>query len=77
MQPLIHVQTIAPNIWEELLSMEHWDPALAERELRRAFEATRENVVEVNLQELHTVRGEPHRLTEWTRMALRLAEEYA
>ncbi|MBT3291066.1 MAG: hypothetical protein HN380_27215, partial [Victivallales bacterium] len=46
-------------------------------EMREAFEKTRENVVEVNLQDLHTLRGEPERLTEWTRMAMRLAREYA
>jgi|YNPNPStandDraft_1061719.scaffolds.fasta_scaffold22493_2 hypothetical protein len=34
-------------------------------------------IVEVNLQDLHTVRHEPHRLIEWNRLARRLAEEYA
>jgi hypothetical protein len=57
--------------------MHSWDPDLARRELRDAFEKTRENILEVNLQDLHTVRDEPHRLTEWTQIALQLAEEYA
>ena len=47
------------------------------RFLRNAFERTRENILEVNFQDLHTVRNEPHRLTEWTQIALQLAEEYA
>ncbi len=37
----------------------------------------RRNVVEVNLQDIHTVRGDPHRLTEWTQMAMDLSETYA
>jgi len=31
----------------------------------------------VNFQDLHTVRSEPHRLMEWTEIAMQLAEEYA
>jgi hypothetical protein len=57
--------------------MHGWDPELARRGLREAFRKTRNNVMEVNLQDLHTVHREAHRLTEWTAMALRLAEEYA
>ena len=59
------------------MAVSRWDPELARAELRDAFEKTRQNVVEVNLQDLHTVRNEPHRLTEWTQMAMQLAEEYA
>lgn len=70
-----YVYTHKPN--PALVSMESWHPDLAEAQLRDAFEKTRDNVVEVNLQDLHTVRNEPERLTEWTRLAFRLAEEYA
>jgi len=70
-----YVYTHKPN--PSIVSMEGWHPELAEAEMREAFEKTRENVVEVNLQDLHTLRGEPERLTEWTRMAMRLAREYA
>jgi hypothetical protein len=70
-----YVYTHKPN--PSVVSMEEWHPELARSELQSAFEKTRENVVEVNLQDLHTVRGEPHRLTEWTQMAIHLAEEYA
>ena len=70
-----YVYTHKPN--PSIVSMEGWHPGLAEAEMREAFVKTRENVVEVNLQDLHTVRGEPERLTEWTRMAMRLAREYA
>jgi len=70
-----YVYTYKPN--PTTVSMEDWHPDLARSELRNAFEKTRENIVEVNLQDLHTVRYEPHRLTEWTQIALQLAEEYA
>jgi hypothetical protein len=70
-----YVYTHKPN--PSIVSMERWHPELAERQLRDAFEKTRNSVVEVNLQDVHTVRNEPHRLTEWTRIAMRLAEEYS
>ncbi len=70
-----YVYTHKPN--PAIVSMEQWHPDLAEQQLREAFEKTRDNVVEVNLQDLHTVRGEPHRLDEWSRIARQLAEEYA
>lgn len=70
-----YVYTHKPN--PTIVSMEQWQPELAEADLRHALERTRDNVLEINLQDLHTVRGEPRRLTEWTRLALRLAEEYA
>ena len=60
-----------------IVSMSRWEPEQAREELRNAFEKTRDNVLEVNFQDLHTVHGEPHRLTEWTEIALQLAEEYA
>jgi len=70
-----YVYTHKPN--PSIVSMEHWHPDLARSQLREAFEKTRGNVVEVNLQDLHTVRHEPRRLTEWSRIARELAEEYA
>ena len=70
-----YVYTHKPN--PAILSMESWHPELARSELRTALEKTRENIVEVNLQDIHTVRNEPHRLTEWAEMAIQLAEEYA
>ena len=60
-----------------VVSMERWHPKLARQQLEDALRKTRANVVEVNLQDIHTVRGQPHRLTEWTRMAMELSEQYA
>jgi len=70
-----YVYTHKPN--PTVVSMESWHVDLARARLREALAKTRHNVVEVNLQDLHTVRNEPHRLTEWARMAMELAEEYA
>jgi len=70
-----YVYTHKPN--PTIVSMDGWDPELARSKLRDAFEKTRDNVLEVNFQDLHTVHNEPHRLTEWTQIAMQLAEEYA
>ena len=69
-----YVYTHKPN--PSIVSMPHWDIELARTQLRDAFSKTKENILEVNLQDLHTVQNEPSRLTEWTSMALQLAEEY-
>ena len=70
-----YVYTHKPN--PSIISMHGWDPDLARAQLRDAFEKTRDNIVEVNLQDVHTVRNEPRRLTEWTEIAMQLAEEHA
>lgn len=70
-----YVYTHKPN--PAMVSMERWHPDLARAELRAAFERTRDNVLEVNLQDIHNVRGEERRLAEWSRIARELAEEYA
>ena len=70
-----YVYTHKPN--PTMISMQEWDPELARAELKDAFEKTKENILEVNFQDLHTVKNEPWRLTEWTEIAFQLAEEYA
>ena len=70
-----YIYTHKPN--PSIVSMTEWSLELARSKLRDAFEKTKENILEVNLQDLHTVQNEPHRLTEWIEMALQLAEEYA
>jgi hypothetical protein len=70
-----YIYTHKPN--PTIVSMTSWDPALARDQMRDMYEKTRDNVLEVNLQDLHTVQKEPRRLTEWTEMAIQLAEEYA
>jgi len=69
-----YVYTHKPN--PTMVSMESWDPDLARGELRDTFEKTMGNIVEVSLQDLHTVRNEPNRLIEWAKIAMQLAEKY-
>ena len=54
-----------------------WNPDAARAELRRALELTRGCVVEIILKDISTVRNEPLRLWEWTRMASAVAAEFA
>lgn len=69
-----YVYTHKPN--PTMISMQTWDPELVRNELKDAFEKTKDNILEVNFQDLHTVKNEPWRLTEWTKIAYQLAEEY-
>jgi len=59
------------------LGMETWDLDWQREQLRDGFEKTRDCVVEVVMKDLHTVRGEVSRMSEWIAMAKNLAEEYA
>ena len=70
-----YVFTHKPN--PTIVSMHTWDQGLARHQLAEVLRKTRENVVEVVLQDLHTLHGQPQRLTEWTLMAQELAAEYA
>jgi hypothetical protein len=60
-----------------MVSTSTWEPDQVRKQLRDAFGKTRDNILELSFQDLHTVHNEPHRLTEWTEIALQLAEEYA
>ena len=60
-----------------ILGMETWDVNYAREQLRDVFEKTKGCVVEVIMKDLHTVRGEVRRMSEWVDMAMQLAQEYA
>ena len=57
-----------------VLAANTWDPAPARADLREILDATRGTPVEIILKDIHTVRGEPHRLREWARMAMEMVE---
>jgi hypothetical protein len=59
------------------LGMPTWDEGFIRDCMRDAFEKTRDNVVEVIMKDLHTVRGERARMSEWIRISKELAEEFA
>jgi len=87
MSPWVDVELAAEKVGRDyiythkphpaMVSTHSWEPDLVRKQLRDAFEKTRNNVLEVNFQDLHTVHNQPHRLTEWTEIALQLAEDYA
>ncbi len=60
-----------------VLAANEWNPDLARENLREILDATRGMHVEIILKDIHTVRGEPQRLFEWSRIAMEMVEEYA
>jgi hypothetical protein len=60
-----------------VLASETWNPQRARQELRDVLEKTRGCVVEIILKDISTVRGEPERLWEWSRIAMEEAERVA
>lgn len=70
-----YVFTHKPN--PSFLSMEKWNPELIKQKLKECIEKTRNNIVEIVLQDIHNIRGEPYRLSEWSKISFELAEKYA
>jgi len=60
-----------------VLAVDRWDPDQARRNLREVLEKTSGCVVEVILKDISTVRYEPHRLWEWTRICAEETEKFA
>ena len=59
-----------------VLAMDHWDPKFARDDLRKICDKTRNNVVEIILKDITTVRRQPQRLWEWAEIAMQVAQEY-
>jgi len=59
-----------------VLAMDHWNGDLAADNLRKVLDRTRNNVVEVILKDISTVRNQPRRLWEWADIAMNVAQEY-
>ena len=60
-----------------VFSGDSWDLAAVRQGLREVLEKTRGCVVEIIMKDLHHTHFQPKRLTEWTEIAMQLAEEYA
>ena len=60
-----------------ILGVPNWDVSAAREQLRDVYEKTKHCVVEVIMKDLHTVRGEVSRMSDWVYMAKDLAQEYA
>ena len=70
------VYSAKPN--PAFIATDDWQPDLARDELRGILEVTARQGchVEVILKVVSTIRCEPRRLTEWSAIAMELAEEY-
>ena len=87
MSPFVHVAEGAAAIAGDFiysakpnpafLAANRWDAGPVRANLREVLDATRGTPVELILKDIHTVRGEPRRLWEWSRIAMEMAEECA
>ena len=69
------VFSLKPN--PAVLATEQWNPEHAREVLRESLETISGCRVEVILKDLHTIRGEPHRLWEWETIAMEEVERFA
>ena len=60
-----------------LLGRPLWDPDEVRAGIRDVCEKTRGLAVEIIMKDLHTCRNKPHRMWDWTRIALSVAEQFA
>ena len=70
-----YVMSLKPN--PAIVAEDGWRPELARRRYRESLEITRGCPVEIVLKDISTVRSEPRRLWEWTRLASEEAERFA
>ena len=61
------VYSMKPN--PAIMAGDEWDPIQARRELADRLDKTRNCAVEIVMKDLSTVRNQPQRLWEWTRIA--------
>jgi len=69
------VLSLKPN--PSVLAWDVWDPDAGREDLRRSLDLTRGCRREIIMKDVSTVRNEPHRVWEWCRIAMEVAEEYA
>jgi len=70
-----YVYSCKPN--PAILAENTWRPGQARKELRETLEKIRGCRVEIIMKDISTVRYQPQRLWEWSRIAVELAEEFA
>jgi hypothetical protein len=70
-----YVYSCKPN--PAILAEDRWRPEQARAELRGTLEKIRACRVEIILKDISTVRYQPQRLWEWSRMATELADQFA
>jgi len=87
MSPWVDVATGAAAVGQDLifsykpnpalLSVKTWDLDGIRADLRRVMEQTRGCAVEIIMKDLHACCNKPHRMWDWTRLAVEAAEEFA
>jgi len=70
-----YVISLKPN--PAVLATNSWDPVKAREILRDELNKTKGCIVEIVMKDISTVRHQPHRLWEWSEIAMDLAEEFA
>lgn len=60
-----------------IFATDDWNPAQARRNLERVLEKTPGCAVEVIMKDISTVRYKPHRLWEWSEIAMDVVEAYS
>ncbi len=53
-----------------------WDPSHARKELEKTLDKLKNNIVEVVMKDISTVKREPQRLWEWARIAKEVTEKF-
>jgi hypothetical protein len=69
-----YVISLKPN--PSVLAMDNWKPDLVRQELKRKLDIAKDCNVEIIIKDISTVRYEPHRLWEWTKIATEVTREY-
>jgi|GEM_PF-1596794 len=59
-----------------VIAAEQWDPDFVRKNIRDTLEKTRGCVIELIMKDTHTCRNQPHRLSEWVRIAKEEAEKF-
>ena len=70
-----YVISLKPN--PAVLAYETWQPEIVRNELEQKLKATKNCNVEIIIKDISTVRYEPQRLWEWTKIATEVAQKYA
>ena len=89
MSPWVDFKRAAENVRDRFIfawkpnpafvAYDEWQPEIVRRDISEnlAIAADHGCIVEIHLKDISTVRYEPHRLTEWNRIAQECAGEYA
>jgi hypothetical protein len=70
-----YIFSFKPN--PAVFAWDQWNPAAAEKDLRRVLERTRGCALELIMKDVSTCRRDPRRLHAWCALASNIAEEYA